>query len=58
MNTVCSVCNRVKNGNDWESKEISNGRDLSHGYCPPCFKTSIMTQLEKLFAPETAVAFN
>lgn len=35
--TVCCVCKKVKNGNEWAAfDQISDQKQVSHGYCPLC----------------------
>ena len=38
MQKVCCVCKKTKSRNRWVKKLISRGKDLTHGYCPQCYR--------------------
>lgn len=45
MVTVCSVCQRLKDGEEWK-KGHSLDPMVSHGYCPECYN-KVMGMVEK-----------
>ncbi|MDA8165726.1 MAG: hypothetical protein M0017_11930 [Desulfobacteraceae bacterium] len=36
--TVCCVCHRQKGKNGWERKTTLPCTNVSHGYCPECYR--------------------
>jgi hypothetical protein len=41
--TICCICQRQKGNNGWERAAAKPCTDLSHGYCPECYR-EIMIQ--------------
>lgn len=43
MKMICCVCHKTKSqkGWDWVKQSISQTRNLSHGYCPDCYRKTI-----------------
>lgn len=41
MKTVCCICEKTKNGNNWTNTTCDHNEVLSHGYCPECFQKII-----------------
>ena len=52
MQVVCCVCQRTKQHNGWEKITVSPETELSHGYCPQCYR-EFMQQVRRFFtSPE------
>lgn len=36
--TICCICQRQKGENGWDRAVVKPCTDLSHGYCPECYR--------------------
>ena len=36
--TICCICKRKKGESGWEKAVVKPFADLSHGYCPECYR--------------------
>lgn len=48
MQVICCVCLKTKNHNGWKKQTARSGGQISHGYCPQCYK-QMMERVENFF---------
>ncbi|HIJ91338.1 MAG: hypothetical protein OEV89_11765 [Desulfobulbaceae bacterium] len=49
MLVICCVCHKTKAHNRWAKQAAKSGAQLSHGYCPQCYR-QMMEKIENFFA--------
>lgn len=48
MQIICCVCHKTKNHKGWGKQAARSGAQISHGYCPQCYK-QMMERVENFF---------
>lgn len=38
MQTICCVCLKTKNKKGWGRQNVRHDEEISHGYCPDCYR--------------------
>jgi hypothetical protein len=51
--TICCICLRKKGKSGWRQERISPFAELSHGYCPECYR---QTMIAHGLVPELSAA--
>lgn len=49
MQTICCVCHKTKTENRWVRSGPPRGKNISHGYCPRCYR-QMLEELNTYFA--------
>jgi hypothetical protein len=42
LETICCICMRQKGKNGWQETAIESFADLSHGFCPDCYRRTML----------------
>lgn len=48
MQVICCVCHKTKNHKGWAKQAARSGAQISHGYCPQCYR-QMMEMVENFF---------